>query len=176
MALTVIELAGMPQHARRIARVIDTVDGRTPALLIALHELLPRVARRGKPGIRLMREILATRPPDRVRLTGLERRFESVLAESGMTLPRRQVDIGGHSWIGRVDYYDDPIGVIYEVDSELHHTSRLDRLHDERRDAEAIAAGFNEVVRITEEDVWYAPHRVRAIVAATRRRYRAEAA
>ena len=173
MARTIYELAGMSAWRPRLPRMIDTIDGRTPSLLIALHEMFPEVAVRGKPGIRFMRETLDVRPPDRVRLTGLERRFEHDLSTAGMPLPRRQVDLGGHSWIGRVDYYDDPIKVIYEIDSALHHRSHLDKLHDKQRDAEALAAGFNEVVRITEEDVWYDPSRVRQIVRDTRRKWRA---
>jgi very-short-patch-repair endonuclease len=169
---TIFELAGDPRIALRLPRVIDTIDGRTPALLIALHQLLPEVATKGKRGITFMRETLATRPPDRTRLTGMERRFEWILRRAGLSVPRRQIDVGGHSWIGRVDYYDDSIGVIYEIDSEVHHTSLLDRLHDERRDAEALAAGFNEVVRITEEEVWYDASSAVAKVVAARRRWR----
>lgn len=171
LARAVFELAGMPEIARRLPRVIDTIDGRTPSLLIALHAMLPEIATRGKPGIQWMREVLSTRPPDRVRLTGLERRFEWCLTSAGIAVPRRQVDIGGHSWIGRVDYLDESIKVIYEIDSALHHRSELDTLNDKRRDAEAIAAGFAEVVRIDEEDVWYDPPTVRRIMRETRRKH-----
>ena len=171
MARTIYELAGISAWRPRLPRMIDTIDGRTPSLLIALHEMFPEVAFRGKPGIPFMRATLDVRPPDRVRLTGLERRFEHVLASAGIPIPRRQVDLGGHSWIGRVDYYDDPIKVIYEIDSALHHKSHLDTLHDRRRDAEALAAGFNEVVRIDEEDVWYRPAEVLRVVLATRRKW-----
>jgi hypothetical protein len=171
LARTMFELFGMKEIAPRLPRAIDTIDGRTPALLIALHAMLPEVARRGKPGIAVAREVLAVRPPDRVRLTGLERRFEHDLSSYGIVVPRRQVDLGGHSWIGRFDYYDDPIGVIYEIDSALHHRSYSDRLRDQQRDADALAAGFNEVVRIEEEDVWYDPAKVRRVVRATREKY-----
>lgn len=172
MARTVYELAGIDRWRPRLPRMIDTVDGRDPSLLIALHEMFPQVAVRGKPGIGFMRETLAARPPDRIRLTGLERRFEHDLESAGIPIPRRQVNLGGHRWIGRFDYYDDPIKVIYEIDSAAHHRSHLDQLHDRQRDTEALASGFNEVVRIAEEDVWYDPPKVRRIVLATRRKWR----
>lgn len=172
LARTIIELAGMPEYAPRIGRMIDTIDGRSPTLLVALHKILPEVATRGKPGIQLMRELLADRPPDRVRLTGIERRFEWCLTSRGLAVPRRQVDLGGHSWFGRVDYYDDHTRVIFEIDSALHHASRLDRLRDAERDAEAARAGFNEVVRITDEEVWYDPPLVRKKVRDARRTWR----
>jgi very-short-patch-repair endonuclease len=159
-----------------VPRAIDTIDGRTPSLLIAMHQMLPEVARRGKPGIQLARAVLAERPPDRVRLTGVERRFEWDLTSAGISVPRRQVNLGGHSWIGRVDYYDDPIKVIYEIDSALHHKSLIDQRNDERRDADMSAAGFNEVVRIDEEDVWYRPHVVRQAVLEARRKWSGRAA
>src|SRR5687767_15212819 len=44
--------------------------------------------------------------------------------------------------------------LVVEVDSARFHTSRLDRERDARRDAELRAAGY-EVVRVTEEEVWY---------------------
>lgn len=172
LARTIFELASMPLYVARFPRIIDTIDGKSPALLVALHEMLPEVAGRGKSGSTFMRETLAYRPADRVRLTGVERRFEHILTEAGIPVPRRQVDIGGHSWIGRVDYLDDDIAVIYEIDSAAHHASFLDRLHDERRDAEARAAGFREIVRITDEGVWYDPPAVRGAVLDARRRHR----
>lgn len=157
LARTMFDLAAMPQYAWRIGAIIDSIDGKSPSLLVALHALLPEMAKRGRNGTVAMREALSIRPPDRVKLTGLERRFEHILRSAGVAVPRRQVDLGGHSWIGRVDYYDDPIKVIYEIDSIAHHTSLTDRLHDARRDAAAIEAGFAEVVRIPEEHVWYDP-------------------
>ena len=172
LARTIFDLAAMPKYAWRIGGIIDSIDGKSPSLLVALHTLLPEMAKRGRTGTVAMREALSTRPPDRVRLTGLERRFEHILRSAGYAVPRRQVDLGGHSWIGRVDYYDDPIKVIYEIDSMAHHTSLTDRLNDARRDAAAIEAGFVEVVRIPEEDVWYDPAQVLSAVRRARYRHR----
>jgi very-short-patch-repair endonuclease len=176
LARTIFGLAAMPRHAHRIGQIIDSIDGKSPSLLVAMHEMLPELAKQGRNGIVVTREALESRPPDRIRLTGLERKFEDVLTRAHLYIPRRQIDLGGHQWIGRVDYYDDPIKVIYEVDSKAHHTSLTDRLNDERRDREALAAGFNEVVRIPEEHVWYEPWKVASVVRRTRQRWNREAA
>ena len=172
LARTVVELCGMREHAWKVGRIIDTIDGKDPSLLIALHTIFPEVATRGKPGIALLRDLLSDRPPDRIRLTGLERRFEWCLSSAGLVVPRRQVDIGGHRWIGRVDYIDADRPILWEIDSAAHHASLLDRLNDAKRDAEALAAGYLEVVRITDEEVWYDPPTVLRKVIETRRKWR----
>jgi very-short-patch-repair endonuclease len=172
LARTMFDLAGMPKYAWRIGPIIDSVAGKSPSLLVAMHQMLPELAKQGRNGIVAVREALAERPPDVVKLTGLERKFEHILRRAGLAVPRRQIDLGGHSWFGRVDYYDDPIKVIYEVDSEAHHTTETDTRNDALRDAAAIEAGFNEVVRIPEEHVWYEPHLVVSTVMQARARWR----
>jgi very-short-patch-repair endonuclease len=176
LARTMFDLAGMPKYAWRIGPIIDSVAGKSPSLLVAMHGMLPELAKQGRNGIVAVREALSTRPPKAEQLTGLERRFEHILRTAGLAVPRRQVDLGGHSWFGRVDYYDDPIKVIYEVDSEAHHTTETDRRNDALRDAAALEAGFNEVVRIREEHVWYEPHLVVEAVRTTRRQWHRRAA
>lgn len=172
LARTMFDLAGMPKYAWRIGAIIDSVAGKSPSLLVAMHAMLPELAKQGRNGIVAVREALAARPPDAAKLTGLERRFEHILRTAGLVIPRRQVDLGGHSWFGRVDYYDDPIKVIYEVDSEAHHTTETDRRNDALRDLAAREAGFNEVVRIPEEHVWYDTHLVVEAVRRARAQWR----
>ncbi|MGD9798279.1 MAG: DUF559 domain-containing protein, partial [Acidimicrobiia bacterium] len=87
-----------------------------------------------------------------------------ILRESGQAPLRRQVDLGGHEWTGRVDHYDDETGLVDEVDSAAHHTSPKDRARDRRRDAQLLAAGFPKVLRIPDEHVWYQPHLVHLAV------------
>ena len=172
LARTMFDLAGMPKYAWRIGVIIDSVAGKSPSLLVAMHRMLPELARQGRNGIVAVREALAERPPDAVELTGLERRLEHILRRAGLAVPRRQIDLGGHSWFGRVDYYDDPIKVIYEVDSAAHHSTVTDRRNDGLRDQAALDAGFNEVVRIPEEHVWYESHLVVSAVLQARTRWR----
>ncbi|HEX4903970.1 MAG TPA: hypothetical protein VFU93_00870 [Acidimicrobiales bacterium] len=172
LARTMFDLAGMPKYAWRIGPIIDSVSGKSPSLLVAMHQMLPELAKQGRNGIVAVREALASRPPDAVKLTGLERKFEHILLNAGLAVPRRQIDLGGHSWFGRVDYYDDPIKVIYEIDSAAHHTTETDRRNDALRDRAALEAGFNEVVRIPEEHVWYESHLVVSAVMQARTRWR----
>lgn len=119
------DLAGVLPLSRT-ARVLDTVLARSPGLLLVLHEMLPELAARGRDGIRAMRVLLAERPVGtRLPESGLERRFEEIVRPFGVHL-RRQVDVGGAEWLGRVDYLDE-LGIVYEVDSERHHQSPADR-------------------------------------------------
>ena len=172
LARTMFDLAGMPKYAWRIGAIIDSVAGKSPSLLVAMHRMLPELAKQGRNGIVAVREALDERPPDAVKLTGLERKFEHILRQAGLAVPRRQIDLGGHSWFGRIDYYDDPIKVIYEVDSAAHHTTVTDERNDALRDQAALEAGFNEVVRIPEEHVWYESHLVVSAVMRARTRWR----
>jgi very-short-patch-repair endonuclease len=154
---TLIDL-GAVVHPDRLERIVDNVITKSPAMLPALHTTFGELAQRGRTGIAAMRRILRDRPPGTVvAASGLERRFERILSNGGERPMRRQVDVGGHSWLGRVDYVDDELGLLVEVDSELHHTSRLDQQRDAERDAAMLAAGFRTVVRVAEEDIWYRP-------------------
>ena len=172
VARTIFDLAGVI-HPLRLTRLIDSVCTRSPAVLVQLHRLLPELAKQGRPGIRIMRELLQSRPVGvRVAPSGYQARFEEIMAEAGITGLRREVDVGGHSWIGRVDYRCEVTGVLFEVDSALNHSSPTDLAADAERDAAALAAGFPEVVRIVAEDLFPRPQIAVATVRATRSRYR----
>jgi very-short-patch-repair endonuclease len=158
LARTVFDLAGR-LHEQRLARLVNMVANRSPGTLVALHRTLAELGVRGRPGIQVMRAVLADRPVGSVLpASGLEMRFETILVEGGQAPLRRQVDLGGHEWIGRVDFHDAALGLVVEVDSILHHTSPVDVAHDELRDQELLAAGFRKVVRVPEEHIWYQPH------------------
>ncbi len=116
-----------------------------------------------------MRQLLADRgagyiPP----ASGLEARFFALMVEAGLPLPERQVDLGGESWVGRVDYLYRHLGLVVEVDSDVHHTSKLDAEADARRDQRLRAAGF-EVLRVTGEQLGERPQEVVALVRAALR-------
>jgi very-short-patch-repair endonuclease len=168
VARTLFDLAAV-LHPGRTERVLDSAVAASPALLPVLHRMLPELAERGRTGIRLMRELLGARPLGYLApASGLEARLIRLLDEAGIAT-RRQVDLGADGWIGRVDLLVTGTNIVIEVDSTRFHTSRLDRERDARRDAELRAGGY-EVLRITEEDVWYRPaevvQRVRAEVRA----------
>lgn len=168
---TIFDLAGR-LHPARTERIVASVVGKSPGTLRVLHRLLPDLAEHGRNGIVVMREILDRYPIGCVvEETGLERRVNQILREAGETPLIPQVDVGGHEWVGRVDFRDPLVTcVLYEVDSLIHHSSPLDLANDAARD-EALRAIGLEVVRIPEEHVWYQPHRLLATVREVRTRF-----
>lgn len=154
-ARTLFDLAGVLPPGRT-ERAVDNALAMSPTLLRALHRMLPELARRGRTGIRAMRAILADRPAGYIApASGLEARVIRLLEEAGIR-SRRQVDLGGDDWIGRVDLLVEGTNVVVEVDSARWHSSRLDRLRDAERDAALRQRGL-EVVRVSEEDAWHRP-------------------
>jgi hypothetical protein len=172
VARTIWDLASVI-HPLRLARLIDTVCARSDEILPQLHRMLRELGGRGVPGTVIMRELLQSRPVGiRTVPSGYQARFEEIMADAGITGLRREVDFGGHSWIGRVDYKDDVTGALIEVDSALHHTSPTDVAADAQRDADALAAGFPEVLRIVAEELYPHPRIAVDQVRALRSRYR----
>lgn len=166
------QLAGS-EREDRVERALNTISTKSPAVLVRLHELLPELAEHGRNGIVFMREWLArNQPGSRPVASGLEGRFQRILADAGERPLDRQVDVGGHDWIGRVDFADRELAALFEVDSLLHHTSELDLAHDRDRDERLLAAGWAAVRRVPEEWIWYDPDRAVAIVRDTRRMLR----
>lgn len=168
------QLAGS-ERPDRVERALSTICTRSPAVLVRLHQLLPELEERGRNGIVFMRDWLDRNPPgSRVVASGLEGRFERILMAAGQPPLDRQVDAGGHEWVGRIDFVDRELGALFEVDSLLHHTSELDQKLDAERDGRLLAAGWRAVQRIPEEWVWYEPDRAVAAVRDVRRRLREE--
>jgi hypothetical protein len=166
---TIFDVAGR-LHPARTERIVASVIGKSPGTLRALHRLLPELAEHGRNGIVVMRDILERNPTGCVvEETGLERRVNQILREGGEPGLIPQVDMGGHEWIGRVDFRDSVVAwILWEVDSQLHHSSPLDVANDAARDAALRAIGL-EVHRIAEEHVWYDPARVLRTVREVRR-------
>jgi very-short-patch-repair endonuclease len=120
------------------------------------------------PGPGRMRRLLARRGDDYVPpASGLERRFARILARDRLPAMRRQVDVGGDGWVGRVDFRDRYLPLIVEVQSETYHSALSDRRRDAARSEALRAAGF-EVVEVSEEQVWHRPEEVAAAVRTAR--------
>jgi very-short-patch-repair endonuclease len=167
--VVVLQLCGR-EHPERAARVLDDMWRRRLLSGPSLRRVLGELAARGRNGVRLLRTLLDERgddyvPPD----SGLERRFEQVLAEAGEPGLRRQVDVGGDRWVGRVDFRHEHLPLVVEVQSELYHSALTDARRDAERAAALRAAGF-EVIAVTEEQVWYRPREVVEAVERARRR------
>lgn len=159
LARTLFDLSGdRGVHPARLERTVDTVLGRSPSSLSLLHSMLAELGQNGRSGIAAMREVLQARPVGYVApASGLEARLVRILAEAGEPPLHRQVDVGGHEWVGRVDFVDRGAQLLVEVDSAAHHTSKLDRDRDGQRDRALLDAGWRGVVRISEEQIWHRP-------------------
>lgn len=170
LSRTIFDLAPS-LHPERLAKLVDRVVSLSPPTLARLHELHTELASRGKDGTVVMRHILEVRPVGYIApASNLERRVVWIFEQAGERPMRRQVNVGGDEWIGRIDFSDDPPWVLLEVDSRTYHSSLTDAEADARRDAALRAAGFLEIVRVGEDDVWHQPERVLSLVRAARRR------
>jgi very-short-patch-repair endonuclease len=157
--LTIFLLAGT-EPPGRVERALDNAWARRLVTYRRLAELLQKLARQGRNGTRLMRTLLAERPPDyRAPESGLEARVQRLSREVGVHL-RRQVDIGEEEWIGRVDFVVEGTPDVIEVLSQRYHGSPLDRAADSRRFARLEAAG-RRVLTVWDEDIWDRPEAVR---------------
>jgi very-short-patch-repair endonuclease len=162
------QLAGSSSVAR-MARLTDNawrdrqVSGRS------LHEMCDELSEHGRDGMAVMREVLADRPvgyrpPD----SGVEARFQQLLAEAGLPPMRRQVELGGREWLGRIDFVAVDAPLVVLVDGERWHSSLVDRAADARQQLALERAGF-VVVRVTDHEVW---HDVAAAMAKVRAGWR----
>jgi len=154
---TVFDLAGVI-HAGRLERALDNALARHLTTTQALHDLTRELVEHGRRGSSVMRTLLADRQGDYVPTeSGLEARFLLLLRSAGLPDPVRQLDLGGARWIGRVDFAYPDCRLVIEIDSAIHHSAKLDREADRRRDAELAEAGYR-VVRISDDQVWFRPH------------------
>lgn len=172
-ARALFDVAGLRQvHPRRVERAVDNAWSQRLVSGRVLHRMLDELAQRGRPGIRCMREILSERGPDyEPPASGLEARVVEILREYGQRPLRRQIDVSGDDgWIGRVDFIDDQLPFVLEVQSERFHASLTDQRADRDRFRRLDQAGY-VVATVSDVDVW---HR-KAKVAETVRRGRWDA-
>lgn len=171
-ARALFDVAGTRRRGAELQWFVDRmtrmVDNAWSARLVSgatMRAMLDELAQRGRPGIRVMRQVLATRDVDYVPpASNLEARVIKILADGGLPPMRRQVNTGdGQGWIGRVDLRDLELPLIIEVQSERFHTSLIDRQLDATRIERLERAGF-VVVEVTEMQVWHRPHEVLAAV------------
>ncbi len=175
-ARTVFDLAAVV-HPGRVERFLDWCWSERLLDGAALIGTVVELAKRGRTGSALLRELVAARgagyvPP----ASGLERRFEQVLGDRALGSYRRQVDSGGEAWTGRVDYRHRQLPIVVEVHSERYHTALVDQAHDQARQEQLGRDGF-EVVVVWDVEVWHEPDtvgaRVRAAEELVRARHRA---
>lgn len=159
---TLFDLAAAEKHKRRVERALDNALAMRLTTVEALDELVRHS--KGRPGVRLMRELVAARGTDYVPpASGLEARFLELLRAAELPEPDRQVAVGGAQLAGRVDMVWRDHGLVAELDSRRHHTARLDAAEDAQRDVRAAHGGWR-VVRITGDDVFGFPERTMDLV------------
>lgn len=152
----------------RLARVLDDAWGLRLLKADALIDTLEELRGRGRGRVAWMRMLIEERGRDYVAPeSGLERSFRRLLEKDGQPPMEYQVDLGGESWVARVDAVDRRARVVVQIDSDRHHTSLLDRRHDEQQDAALRALGWT-VIRITESDLRRRPSWVASIVRTAR--------
>jgi len=140
----------------RIERMLDNSWSRRLVDATSLTECCERLGRRGRRGIGTIRSLLAARGAEwTAPASNLESRVNSILSDANLGCVERQANIGGVSWLGRVDFLH-PSGVVLEVQSEMFHSSFTAVLDDQRRIRAIEVSGF-AVVEVKEEDVWHRP-------------------
>jgi very-short-patch-repair endonuclease len=153
VARTLFDLCGKRKSWGRVARAMDTALARKMVTRAALWRVLIDLAEHGRDGTVMFRTLLQERGGDYVAPESeLERRFVALARSHGLPEPERQVDLGDHEWIGRVDFLFRGARIVVEVDGAEFHDGVLDRRRDLERDARLAAAGWY-VLRFRWADV-----------------------
>ncbi|MGH9053818.1 MAG: DUF559 domain-containing protein [Acidimicrobiia bacterium] len=160
LSRTILDLARVLRR-ERLERVVDHCLTARRVDIAVLRTQLDSVARRGKPGIRLLRAVLDERGPGYVAPESeLERLAMEVLTTGGLPEPERQVTLlWGSSEPHRVDFAYPEARLVIEVDGRRWHTRDLDFERDRRRDNLATLAGWR-VLRFTWGQLQEEPARV----------------
>jgi very-short-patch-repair endonuclease len=162
-------------HPDRLARAFDTAWSMGLLSGQSARACLNDLRKSGRNGTTVYESMLNTRGDGYTpTTTNLEGRVAQ-LAEQARIKLRRQVNLGGEQWDGRVDFIEDDVKLVVEVQSERFHTALSDQVADEIRHAALAADGF-EVLEVWDADVWtrgtYVVGRLRqAIRAAKQRRF-----
>jgi very-short-patch-repair endonuclease len=145
---------------QRAARTFDQFLSRRLLSVGSAKACLDDLARRGRDGTVVYRDILKARGNHYIApASGLESRVKELGEEVGLNL-RRQVNLGNEErFDGRVDFYEDRVKVVFEVESELYHWALSDAEADAIRRKRLEDDGF-VVHQIWEEDVWTRPGKV----------------
>jgi very-short-patch-repair endonuclease len=162
--LVLLELAhGM--HPEQLRRRLDWLWSRRLVSGPSLRRELDHVLHQGRPGTAALRELLDSLPADYVPpASGLESRFQQIVADHDLPPMRRQVDLGGDEhWCGRVDFRAADVPVVVEVQSDLYHRALSSQADDAARRGRLETTGFS-VVEVDEVEVWHRPTEVAARV------------
>jgi very-short-patch-repair endonuclease len=175
-ARTIFDLAGV-QHPLRTRNDLNNLTSRGLLDLETLLVTLDRLAKRGRPGIALMRRLI-----DELEAKGtpagsnLELRVEDLLEAAGFRQLRRQLPLyDDEGFIARVDFGDPMVKLAIEVDSDRFHMGLVDRDIDASKSRRIHAIGWS-LERITERQVWHERDELLSRLRAARARARRSAA
>ena len=160
LARTVVDLAA-GEHAGGVERAAHAAV-RLGVPWSALDAVLVELGA-NRAGSAVLRRVLAAnvgRPPLG---SGLEARLLRILSGAGLPEPRRQVDLGGDAWVGRVDFLYTEQRLVLEVDGAWCHEGPLEVRRDKHRTAALVAAGFR-VLPLAEDLVRNSPDEVARLV------------
>jgi hypothetical protein len=165
VARTIFDLAGVIP-AGRVERAMDHALATKLCTTGQLQQVFFALARRGRRGTAVMRELLEARREGYVApASELERKGRALFAAGGLPPAVFEVDLGDDSWVGRVDCLWPAQKVIVELDGRRHHSALVDREADRRRDNALMAAGWR-VIRVTWDDLVHRPTAVLAWIRA----------
>lgn len=166
---TIVDLAATWRMGRLHLALEDAVAAKQTTLE-EVGDCLRSVARRGKPGVRLLTALLDEhRPGEPVPESELERDWFRLVARSPLPRPVRQHQLPRTDGVrGLVDSAWPPVKLVVEVDGRRWHQRIRDMKKDRDRDLQAAAAGW-QVLRPLHEHVVGAPEEtLREIVGAYR--------
>ena len=170
---TVVDLATVVRRPR-FDRIMDELLAGKVVALEAIADRHSELARKGKPGTQVLREVLEDRgygylPPE----SELEARFLSLLERYGFSQPESQVPLPWRDGCAeRVDFVYRAERLVIECDGRRWHSRERDFARDRQRDNEAVLAGWR-VLRFTWEQI---VNDERVVVAMLRQALAAQAA
>jgi very-short-patch-repair endonuclease len=166
LARTVVDMAAT-EHPGRVEVTAHAAvrAGMAWELLAATAE---EIGGRGVRGIGVVRRLVEGNIGRPALESGLEVRFLSILRAAGLPEPRRQVNLGGEAWAGRVDFVDDAARLVLEINSARYHDGPLERRRDDRRTAALVAAGYR-VLPLSEDLIVNTPDEMLRLVVQARR-------
>jgi very-short-patch-repair endonuclease len=146
-------------RAERAERLVERLWADRLLSARSLSALLDDLGRRGRNGVAGLRAYVEVRGPGYVpAASGVETRLLQILRDSGHEFDR-QVDSGGESWSGRVDFRHRVLPLVIEVQSRRHHSALADRTADHVRRAQLERDGFT-VLELTDTMIWTDPTEV----------------
>jgi very-short-patch-repair endonuclease len=132
-----------PYHERKMKQLYNDCLGRRGMTFTMAVAMLSTLARRGRPGTRLVRKLLKHfGPKHEPTRSDVETTFFELIREHGLPDPERQAVINGaEGYIGTVDFAWRTDCVAVEIDSSWHD-GPVDQEDDAERDRRLRAAGY----------------------------------